>query len=86
MKWGDCELIYNKKDKRIPYHFHKDLFTYFDAFPAATEENVWLDTTANHFFSAAQTLSKIFQLLASCVCRATLHCFHLQEVPRPCVL
>ena len=57
MKWGDCELVYNKENKKIPPKYQKDLLKYFRFFPDATEENVWFDDKTNQLFSAAQTLS-----------------------------
>ena len=57
MRWGDCELIYNKEIKRWSPHHHEELLKYFDFFPESRGENIWLDTAVNHFFSAAQVLA-----------------------------
>tara|TARA_Y100000593_G_scaffold94692_1_gene195143 strand:+ start:1696 stop:2718 length:1023 start_codon:yes stop_codon:yes gene_type:complete len=43
MEWGDCELIYNKENKKISSQYQTGLLRYFHFFPDATEENIWLD-------------------------------------------
>jgi len=59
MKWGDCELVYNKENKKISPKHKKGILNYFYFYPEATEENIWHDEETLEYFSAAQVLSNV---------------------------
>lgn len=54
MKWGDCEIVYNKDSRKINEKHYKGVLRYMNAYSLSPYENIWYDKEEELYFSAAQ--------------------------------
>ena len=57
MKWGDCEIVYNKDKREFSKKHYKNLLKYLSLYRTALDCNVWFDEKSKEYFSAAQHIA-----------------------------
>lgn len=58
MRWGDCEIVYNKEDKKLDRNHYKEIIKFISMIPDAVDENIWFDKENESYFSNSMSLSE----------------------------